>query len=146
MYCYDTMHFTEFMLVFNHGVDEGGQKRLAATNAVHPGMLCKIYIMAIALRYAAMSRCTSTDGIHTMIKCADLPIVFHRRCLIGMRSIMDCITQKSVKEGEDGIKMKVYKHLRTGRNTLRTHYEQCTNTYEHYEHTTNSVRTVYEHV
>ncbi|KAF8432349.1 hypothetical protein L210DRAFT_3507531 [Boletus edulis BED1] len=37
MYSYDTMHLTEFVIVFDHGIDQGGRQRLQASNAIHPG-------------------------------------------------------------------------------------------------------------
>lgn len=49
MYMYDTMHLTEFTLVFDLGLDRRNVRRLQGTNAIHPSMLRKIYRMAIAL-------------------------------------------------------------------------------------------------
>ncbi|KAF8119971.1 hypothetical protein EV363DRAFT_1193812 [Boletus edulis] len=83
MYSYDTMHLTEFVIVFDHGIDQGGRQRPQASNAIHPGMLRKVYRMALALPGFALTR-------H-----------FYRRSLIGMRSIIDKVTQKMLEEGED---------------------------------------------
>ena len=49
MYLYDTMHLTEFALVFDYGLDRKGDRRPEASNATHPGFLRQVYRMAIAI-------------------------------------------------------------------------------------------------
>ena len=56
IYTYDTMHLTEFVLMFDLGRDRGGSPRIAATNAAHAGAFRKVYRMAIALPKYAASR------------------------------------------------------------------------------------------
>ncbi|KAG9310697.1 hypothetical protein JVU11DRAFT_9291 [Chiua virens] len=80
MYCYDTMHLTEFAVVYDFGLDQGGERRPSASNSAHPGMLQKICRMAMALPAFAPTR------------------QFHRRCLIGIRSIIDRLEQRVLEE------------------------------------------------
>ena len=53
---YDTMHITEFTLMFDLGRDRKGKARPAATNAAHPGLLRRVYRMAMALPQYARNR------------------------------------------------------------------------------------------
>lgn len=53
---YDTMHLTEFALVFDLGLDQNRVRRVEATNALHPGVLRSVYRMAIALPQYVQSR------------------------------------------------------------------------------------------
>lgn len=59
MFTYDTMHLTEFAIVFDLGIDRNGKQRPEATNAIHPGMLRKVYRMVLALPYICATRSTS---------------------------------------------------------------------------------------
>lgn len=55
--CYDTMHLTEFSLTFDLGLDQKGEQRLQGSNALHPGVLRKVYRMALALPDVSKTRC-----------------------------------------------------------------------------------------
>lgn len=63
--CYDTMHLTEFALVFDLGLDQKKKRRIEASNALHPGTLRVVYRMAIALPKYVQSRSTYQIPIHT---------------------------------------------------------------------------------
>lgn len=65
MYMYDTMHLMEFALVFDLGIDNGGKKWLQATNEIHPGMLRKIYRMALAIPYLVKEHSKSSFASST---------------------------------------------------------------------------------
>jgi len=57
MYMYDTMHLTEFAVIFDYGLDRKGKRRHQGTNAIHPGLLRKVYRMAIAIPKFTQERC-----------------------------------------------------------------------------------------
>lgn len=52
---YDTMHLSEMAVSFDLGLDSH-EPRHHVTNAVHPGMLRKVYRMAIALPHIVETR------------------------------------------------------------------------------------------
>lgn len=55
---YDTMHLTEFALVFDLGLDRKGEGRAEGSNSNHPGILHKVYRMAMALPHIGYGRGT----------------------------------------------------------------------------------------
>ncbi|KIK80752.1 hypothetical protein PAXRUDRAFT_157858 [Paxillus rubicundulus Ve08.2h10] len=59
--CYDSMHITEMSLSFNFGLDNNNETRHHASNSIHPGMLRKVYCMAIALPHLVHSRSKPTE-------------------------------------------------------------------------------------
>lgn len=65
MYMYDMMHLMEFTLIFDLGIDNGGEKWLQATNEIHPRMLCKIYCMALAILYLVKEHSKSSFALST---------------------------------------------------------------------------------
>lgn len=53
---YDTLHLTEMALSFDYGVNGTPSEHFEAFNAVHHGMMRKIYRMAIALPILSRTR------------------------------------------------------------------------------------------
>lgn len=105
MYTYETMHLTEFALVFDYGLDQDGDVRPQGTNAIHSGMLRKVYRMAIAIPAFA---CARSQFCHQLARSCNNhpPTAFKRRSLIGMRSIISRLTQKELDAGEDVMKLR----------------------------------------
>lgn len=97
---YDTMHLTEFTVMSDLGLDQTGEWRPEASNALNQCMLRKVYRMAMALPYHAPTRCMFGTTVHTAGLTASSYIAFHRRCIIGMRSILQLEPQGPEADAE----------------------------------------------